>query len=496
MNRTLAIIKPDVSAEQGGEIMVAINAARFRFGKTKMVWLTSSEVDVLYAAHVERDFYPAMREFMCSGEVVVTVLERKDAVAAWRLLMGETDPRKAAKGTIRARFGDKSEGAPAFRNAVHGSDSEEAAEREIALFFGASERVEEDPVRAAIRRARLRPPLPKAERQRLIALDAEAGNGPTTTTEGVPQAAGPTFVAFDRDRAERAIIEVDPVSLWLSIREAMGPLVAQAHREGVEPSPEVMVLANGEDTSGPDACVIRDGLCTDPSAAVGLVDVVCGARSWRGRACSEPPHDGDFHKDSAGGWKGDARESTNGVDLPDDVRRSFLAYVEELPGSAGRLDAAGRVFDALDVHCGVTWAEPCPKPPGEMQVESIRALDAEIVRARAKFPGRRFLLAALAEEVGELALAIGSGETAAIIAEAIQVAAVAVRIVEEGDATTYHPDRLISLVHSVGGVARGLLQRNTDAANFGLRSLLTRARAMVGDGDPTFDDITDEEAKL
>jgi len=120
-------------------------------------------------------------------------------------------------------------------------------------------------------------------------------------------------------------------------------------------------------------------------------------------------------------------------------------------------------------------------------------LSAEVTRARTKFPGSRFLLAALVEEVGELAEAVVSGDKEAIYKEAIQCACVAVRIAEEGDPVAYHEWSFVSLTIATGRIAQGLLQKSK------IGELVEGARRAIAriqeSGDPTFADITDEEAK-
>jgi hypothetical protein len=135
------------------------------------------------------------------------------------------------------------------------------------------------------------------------------------------------------------------------------------------------------------------------------------------------------------------------------------------------------------------WSDHYPQP------QTIAALMKELQRARAKFPGNRFLLAALVEEVGKLAEAVLAEDKTAIKREALQVACVALRIAEEGDATEYASNRFIKIICGVGNIARALLQRSkrrhfTDLIMVTLSSLI-----LTHDGDPTFDSITDEEAK-
>src|SRR5512143_602236 len=117
---------------------------------------------------------------------------------------------------------------------------------------------------------------------------------------------------------------------------------------------------------------------------------------------------------------------------------------------------------------------------------TLAAVAAEVQRGRAKFPGNRFMLAALAEEIGELAEAMVKGDRGAIHLEAIQVAAVALRIAEEGDATTYHIDSLIQLVAACGATARYLLQRRGRDLSFVLGLVSSAAKRIHDSGDPTF----------
>jgi hypothetical protein len=117
----------------------------------------------------------------------------------------------------------------------------------------------------------------------------------------------------------------------------------------------------------------------------------------------------------------------------------------------------------------------------------------EVIRAREKFPGNRFLLAALVEEVGELAEAIGNKDPISIGVEAVQVCAVAVRIIEEGDATTYDPKGFLMLATEIGMVARTFLQRADWLG--ALRSLGHWTARVKASGDQTFSGLTDAEAK-
>ncbi len=128
---TFAMIKPDaVAAGKIGAILAHIQGAGFELRAMRMVCLTRVEAEAFYAVHRGRPFFAELVDFMCSGRAVAMVLEKADAVAAWRLAIGATDPAEAASGTLRKLFAE-SKG----RNAVHGSDSDETAAREVAFFF-------------------------------------------------------------------------------------------------------------------------------------------------------------------------------------------------------------------------------------------------------------------------------------------------------------------------------------------------------------------------
>jgi len=135
VERTLSIIKPDaVSKNIIGKIYSRFESNGLRIVASRMLRLSETVAGGFYAEHVGRPFYPALIEFMTSGPVVVQVLEGEAAIAKNRELMGATDPKAAAEGTIRADFASSIDA-----NAVHGSDSPQSAEREIAYFFSASE---------------------------------------------------------------------------------------------------------------------------------------------------------------------------------------------------------------------------------------------------------------------------------------------------------------------------------------------------------------------
>ena len=129
--RTLTILKPDsVAAGNAGAILAQLEKEGFRFAGLKRLRLTTEQARAFYEVHRARPFYDALVTFMTEGPVVVAALERDDAVAHLRRTMGATDSRKAEPGTIRNLYGTDIE-----RNAIHGSDSEENALKEIAFFF-------------------------------------------------------------------------------------------------------------------------------------------------------------------------------------------------------------------------------------------------------------------------------------------------------------------------------------------------------------------------
>jgi nucleoside-diphosphate kinase len=134
-NRTLTIIKPD-SVRKGnfGKIISRIEAEGFAILGLKKIGLSQRQAEGFYAVHRERPFYRDLVKYMASGPVYVAALQRDDAVARLRKLMGATDPKKADRGTIRAEFGESIE-----QNAIHGSDSDENAKIEISFFFAESE---------------------------------------------------------------------------------------------------------------------------------------------------------------------------------------------------------------------------------------------------------------------------------------------------------------------------------------------------------------------
>jgi nucleoside-diphosphate kinase len=133
IERTLSIIKPDAVAKNViGQIYTRFEQAGLRIIAARMIHLSRAEAVGFYAVHRERPFFKDLVEFMISGPVIVQALEGEGAILKHRDLMGATDPKKAAPGTIRADFADSIDA-----NAVHGSDAAETAAVEIAYFFPA-----------------------------------------------------------------------------------------------------------------------------------------------------------------------------------------------------------------------------------------------------------------------------------------------------------------------------------------------------------------------
>lgn len=130
--RTLSIIKPDAVAKNViGEIYSRFEKGGLRIVAARMMHLTREQAEGFYAVHKERPFFADLVEFMMSGPVMVQVLEGENAIARNREIMGATNPKEAAPGTIRADFASSID-----ENAVHGSDAAETAQNEIAFFFG------------------------------------------------------------------------------------------------------------------------------------------------------------------------------------------------------------------------------------------------------------------------------------------------------------------------------------------------------------------------
>ena len=135
LERTLSIIKPDAVAKNViGQIYARFEGAGLKIVAARMAHLSRREAEAFYAVHAARPFFKALVEFMISGPVMIQVLEGEGAIAKNRELMGATDPKKAAPGTIRADFAQSIDA-----NAVHGSDALETAKVEIGYFFADTE---------------------------------------------------------------------------------------------------------------------------------------------------------------------------------------------------------------------------------------------------------------------------------------------------------------------------------------------------------------------
>jgi len=135
IERTFSILKPDATAlNLTGAINAMIEKSGLRIIAQKRVMITRAQAEAFYAVHRQRPFFGELVDFMISGPVVVQVLEGENAITAYRDLMGATDPAKAAEGTIRKAFAKS-----ISDNSVHGSDSPETAQKEIAQFFSGKE---------------------------------------------------------------------------------------------------------------------------------------------------------------------------------------------------------------------------------------------------------------------------------------------------------------------------------------------------------------------
>ena len=135
--RTLTIVKPDAfEAAKAGKIIAHLEAEGFRVRAARVLRLTEAQAQEFYAVHRERPFYGSLVAFMTSGRCMPLVLERDDAVATLRRVIGSTDPAEAAEGTVRKLFAESKE-----RNAIHASDSDENAEREARFFFAEADLV-------------------------------------------------------------------------------------------------------------------------------------------------------------------------------------------------------------------------------------------------------------------------------------------------------------------------------------------------------------------
>jgi nucleoside-diphosphate kinase len=135
IERTFSILKPDATARNlTGAINAMIEQAGLRIVAQKRLRMTREQAETFYAVHRERPFFPELVQFMSSGPVVVQVLEGENAIARYRDLMGATNPAQAADGTIRKAYAGS-----VGENSVHGSDSPDTAEKEIAQFFAGNE---------------------------------------------------------------------------------------------------------------------------------------------------------------------------------------------------------------------------------------------------------------------------------------------------------------------------------------------------------------------
>jgi nucleoside-diphosphate kinase len=131
MNRTLAIIKPDAfQSGKAGKIIAHLEGAGFKVIAARVMQLSTAQAEEFYAVHRERPFYGPLVAFMTSGKCMPMVLERADAVAELRRVIGATDPAQAEAGTVRKLYAESKE-----RNAIHASDSDENAARESRFFF-------------------------------------------------------------------------------------------------------------------------------------------------------------------------------------------------------------------------------------------------------------------------------------------------------------------------------------------------------------------------
>lgn len=135
VEKTLAIIKPGAMKKKlMGKIIQRIEDEGFKISGLKMLHLTKEEAEGFYIVHKDKHFYDSLTDFMSSGEIVVMVLERENAISYWREVMGATDPALARPGTLRQMFGFSAE-----RNSVHGSDSPTTAEWEINYLYKSEE---------------------------------------------------------------------------------------------------------------------------------------------------------------------------------------------------------------------------------------------------------------------------------------------------------------------------------------------------------------------
>ncbi len=131
MERTLSIVKPD-GVKKGviGEVIKRYESAGLKIAALKMLWMTKEEAKGFYIVHKDKPFYDSLTDFMSEGPIVVMVVEGEGAISKVREIMGATNPKEAAPGTIRADFASDIE-----RNIVHGSDSPQSAQFEVSYFF-------------------------------------------------------------------------------------------------------------------------------------------------------------------------------------------------------------------------------------------------------------------------------------------------------------------------------------------------------------------------
>jgi nucleoside-diphosphate kinase len=135
LQRTLSIVKPDaVEKNAAGDIIATLQQNHFRIIGMKMLQINKAQAEGFYAVHVQRPFFESLTDFMSSGPIVVMALEKEEAIADYRKLMGATDPAKAEAGTIRKKWAENIE-----HNAVHGSDAEDTARFELSYFFAGYE---------------------------------------------------------------------------------------------------------------------------------------------------------------------------------------------------------------------------------------------------------------------------------------------------------------------------------------------------------------------
>ena len=135
LQRTFSIVKPDAVAKNAtGAIIAMIQEAGFRILGMKMLAITKQQAEGFYAVHASKPFFNSLTEFMSSGPIVVLALEKENAIADLRKLMGATNPANAEPGTIRKKWAESIE-----RNAIHGSDAEDTARFELSYFFPGNE---------------------------------------------------------------------------------------------------------------------------------------------------------------------------------------------------------------------------------------------------------------------------------------------------------------------------------------------------------------------